>query len=417
MKVHKVVLLFGVLTLFSSEIHSSESRDSLSWIPSWGFLTRCIWAKLEQSYLKEHSIDGYPVKTKEVFAQNMKLAERPEYNSVCHISYQRGNMRYFGCGVLIQSPDGGKAILTAAHVADESSSKVTVQFLGDQIKRDVVGKPYYPRKGVDLALIFLENYPDVQPAEREYTLFCHNQEKFGHSVGFGDFLFQTQTKFYTSYSAELGTLVIPNRTHQAHVVANYYRIFRENYFNRSEQGENIQTRPSKSSQIHHPLSQESYPSSHATPGFSGTPIFSDDNKVFGIISTVDFRSHVEIGSYPSFLGIYGYLHSMAYYYNKICGWTHEWGLGDKAHYIYGPGLLYCLASSVVKNKRMPMNLLTGVIFLCQYFLNNVGWAIGKFAYQYPSYKVMSTSMLTNQAVEIAPCNKVIDEYLNQRVKE
>lgn len=408
MKLANTVSLF--LCLMSvKESYSSDYRP-WNWISKDGIIANKIYEGLEESFMAKYGDEDYPIGA-EFFKGNIELAKKSEYDAVCKVCVEHDDYSIMGAGVLIAHPQfpNKKAILTAAHLIGDMGGTYTVIFPIDKKPRKVANQIYYPKEGVDLAVISLESYPEnILPAQRCDSLLSDHNDSFGHSVGYGSFLiYNSKHKFYPMEPWIYGIWIIPNSDCDRHVIANNYHLKDGNLYTRPSR---TRTKKVQMPQIQHPFTNESYPLSHATPGFSGSPVFNENNEIIGINNSIDYDA--KIRTHPYLTGIFGCLFYAASLYNKIEKWSQGYALGYKAHYLYGPGIVF----SVLNARRWipsPLNVTSYIGRACmvQCALNIIGGSLAKLKMFNPIYDIMDSAILTSQAVPMSKYNQRIDTYL------
>lgn len=412
MKLNKSKLLFLSLIIgFSGKVIGSD-YNPLNWVSNPGIIERWISKRMEERYVAAYKTKEYPIERTE-FLNGIELAKKHEYDAVCEIYWKHGDSAAIAAGVMISHTDfpNEKAILTAAHVVDESKGKWTITFPTDNIPREVDGKFFCLSEKDDLAVFFLKDYPqEVEPAKRSKETFdYYGNDSFAHTVGYGAFLKQSKERYFRYTDSCSGVIIIPNRHHERHVVSNLYRLISD------QRGRYLMSRPSKeSTTIVHPGTGVTYPKGHIMPGFSGAPVYDKENQIVGINKSVDTNHWV--GTVPQLSGLFYYLYSILPAYNKIEDFSHGLILGYRAHYIYGSALAYAVASSFSTTSRWTPWSMTNYMkagFVGQMLLNILGGAVTRLSYHYPRYDVMDADLLTSQASPIDRYNKIIDKHLHE----
>ncbi len=430
----KFLMTLSFLILCQNSVFSSEERGLFSCFSNNGLLSDWVYKRLEGWHNSQKSInDDYPIVPKNTFSEGIELSKNSEYNSVCLIHWTNGINAHIGTGVLTQHSEfpHKKGILTNAHLVDEKYGCYTVRFPGDTEPRKVVKSPKIINKNIDLGLLFLEEYPSIEPAKRSDERLQQNTTIFGHTAGYGNFTLPDKQNYYSDIAHETcrGIIIIPNRARHCHVFANKYSVTEHcPWYSKKSYFGNIflQTCLSEideDSWISHPVSGLRIPRSITTPGFSGSPVFSEDNKLIAINASSETFT---IDSYPKLSEMHSKLHTMASIYNKFSSWTKQWILGDNAHYTYAASLSYCLLQKISNSVnpaflKWPLNnffsygnvsRLVLPILALQSF-NIVGGALSRFKYKFPVYNVIDPTMSTSQAIILKDWNTSIDKCLSE----
>ncbi len=217
------------------------------------------------------------------FTLENNLARNPVYDSICRVEQWIWDLPLqSGTGVLVHAGNK-KAILTSAHVTPSCESQYYVYFDDDDKPRRVIGKPVYFARNIDLAILFLDDYPDIVPAKRSYHQPL--KEVFLHIAGYGYYYYR-----FKKYLA-----IIFHHDENKHIIAQTFKL--TNIHTEQHQKEFSEFKcfqmlgeeyylasAPESDIIHHPVTNEEYPNKPVMQGFSGSPAFNQDDEVVAIVS-------------------------------------------------------------------------------------------------------------------------------------
>jgi len=309
----KFLLMF--ILLLSNYLFSMELKQNTNSIanqfdipdvlkPLEDFISRKLalkhWLSL---YYTEKAYWRFLVQT---FKKDIETAEHSTYDPICYIKWEPGNIA--GTGVLISHPKDPKklAILTAAHVVVNKKGTCFVTFK-DWIARKMVGKPIlldekWESDGIDLALITLESYPDIEPAKRCYNKLALGENMFAHIAGCGNFYDNIDGKKFgiTLYKpgfrkhAIAGLYQVSNSTtEQYKALLNDYKEYQKilkdndensnlNLIKKIDRHQCLLSLHSESRAVTEP--KTIFTCAPLTKGFSGSPLFNAKDEIIAISS-------------------------------------------------------------------------------------------------------------------------------------
>lgn len=278
------------------------------------------------------------------FKAGIDLAKDSVYDPICKIlCTQINGGKFLTTGVLIHhTKDPTKmCILTVAHGVKRKNATYEVIFDKDNVARQLICSPVYletrddGRYGIDLALLFLADYPEIEPAKRFYKDVEEGEKKFYHTAGYGNF-------YYPLENESLG-LILYNFKFK-HVVSGMYKrekhqTFVDSVYGVDEDGKKkfqthcgqsfFQSKHINVSTLEHPVTQQIFPCAPPEPGFSGSPLLNENNEIAAVNSSISKKS---IKNYHPYSNIYPLLGSLYLAYYTISQYTDGYILGERSHY-------------------------------------------------------------------------------------
>lgn len=426
--------LFFFLAIITSIMPCTASETS-----EHGRLSDYLMDKLMSWHYKniETVKANYNSLLEQKFRRGIIHAKDPVYDPICKIEWTRtnGNPLSHGTGALICHPQNPqrKAILTNAHVVDKKDATCAVTFTIDGIARKVVGTPIIlDRKengyGIDLALLELEDYPDLKPLQRSCDDIQLNANIFGHTAGYG--------YFYSHYEGDDSMGVIYDNLNFKHTISGTYQMGNDpegenkilfDMLNENSKQERedcmgktyLLSKHPETTTVEHPVTKSPYPCAPAEAGFSGSPLLNTDDEIIAISARGQWES---VGKYRPCYLYYPYLSHLYSIYVGFSRLSNGYFLGEKAHYtsnFVGCGLLSMLIHDLWKARwTMPLLKCISKSFVGPFALlsiwkltNTLGGVIERFCDGFTPFTVVKSGQNYSLSIPIAPWNQKIDEEL------